>query len=894
MSERKVSLNRTVLLKTTMASDDYQKLHDRHKIVLSVQKDLLSEIISYGNDSVYYEDQEIDLTQKREDLYELTNKSITFERFEKLLKVVYKAVILGGSNSPRTLFSLFLSLPSETAICPFDNETNALLNRIDEVTSYADLKDIIKATKKEFVDIGFFRYHNLDLKAGEKFTIMANVCATIKSWIFQDQTCIETYQMEEDQIQEKMPEFQQYLPFMDHCIENNYTKTFNHKVGSHIIDCLLPAIRDNQEPSSLFWRTSRGKQHRFSLHEGVKKFLKENPYTHDIPRETFEWFNLIQKHKLTKKRANFPFLQDGDFDRVYYKLGKNYSNINWIIEGETIEKNIVYEEKEYTEAIKAEHILLKIRDLGVQMRLHTKDKYHNGVFNPSPYFKDPIVWQTKDNPNTIIVEFTKHGQRIICAIKEPSLCMKGDEYHMFSPFTVENDYHEHHLDTVRYLLSTALPNKDNGEEHKKDSIERFEKVKGKTVRVLGIDYGQTFPFAYSVSESVIDGSYSKPTVLKTGLCQGDNTIRDKYHLLLRDIYAGIDYIKYTNQLDSTRINHTEKLNRFSQLLLDMKDYFQNRDNNFQADTNLLYSIENPVEHLKSLLETHQPQDLKLQHGWMGYWAHKYLSLKFKETKILRSQHCKRGDNIDQKFNNDFLWLKCIQAMKKLKKSLSYLGTDNDRTPIETKELSRYFKNVQENFMKQMTSQIVKTAKDNNCQFIVLEELDWGDDNTKRDNELTALWSPKAFVEKVENASMWFNIRVVTVDPNHTSQVHYETDSFGYRQGETLYYEQDGVIKTTHADINASKNIAGRFLMRHKNRYKVAIGKYSGATVKKSDKTDRRNTGKLIDDFKTLKNAKGFFTQEKFKGLYSAYIHKGEYITDDELKQYRKTLAERIN
>ena len=903
--DKKNDINRTIALKISATNDDLDILKHRHSIVLKYQRMIYNELSCYGHDTIWVNNEEVDVVPQRKELYEQTNKSVPYDTFCKMLKTVHIMMANGNNQFSRSVYSLFLTLPNPSSIIPFTPELYAsmddLLENYTEMSSkdiYTYTKELLKAIKNSFIEMDFYRYNTTELSPPEKFIVMANVCRAYKTWNTWDLMNIAEYQQQIDDIEKDRPEFGKYEPLRDFCLENNITNRFNKKIYLYIMKCLIPAIQEGKSYDDMEHFTFvKTKKKKFSLNKSLYDYLSENTHLHDIPEDAFNWFQKISKHEYTKPRANFPLFKDDDFQRVDYIMGENYVNVKWEVNGPSISSFVTYDGHVYDDGYKLEHLFFKTSTTGTaRFRVHTMDRYHNGTFNPSSYLKNATVWFSKDKPGNMVVRFTRTGKEITVCIKEPTIRKYSYGYAVECCYTMKNDFHKSDIAQTVHLYKSALPN--NGKETDKNQL-RFERLKGQSFNVLGVDYGQTNPFAYSVAEVTIDGNYQKPEISHTGLCEYDAPTRDMYRHFEYQIILGLKFFQLHTPFNDRHDNIEKIKTDMSKLLEETKEYFNNRANSYNQHNSELLSrfmeIESLPDHISTLIEKHNGDllEVKKDEGWAGRWIHKFITRRFKEIKLSRQM------NLENKQLNDFYWLKAIEKFPRLLKSMSYLGTDNNRTPITMDSFNKYFNNVKQNFMKQIASAIVRKALDYDCSVIAIEDLDLpSKDNTMsgKDMSLFTLWSPKMFLDKLVNASMIHNIRVVGVDPKFTSQVHYESGSFGYRNGEVLKYLTEDGIKQTHADINASKNILGRFASRHGDLNRIFVGNLTG--WKKKSKEDGedissvRVKGKLSKDFGSLAIAKQFFkNEEALRGEPYVYIHKGHYVNKNIIEEEKRLIID---
>jgi hypothetical protein len=153
-----------------------------------------------------------------------------------------------------------------------------------------------------------------------------------------------------------------------------------------------------------------------------------------------------------------------------------------------------------------------------KIRVHTVDKRSNGNINPNAYFKNCCVWQSSTDDCTFLLRFMHHGETVYASVKQPELVKLNDRLEIRMNMCVihDTDYSDNvHL---RNWLCSAYPVSTNDRSVVKDDGKnkaRFEHLKGKTYRVLGVDLGVRSPIALAVGEFTMNDTVNKLNILHT-------------------------------------------------------------------------------------------------------------------------------------------------------------------------------------------------------------------------------------------------------------------------------------------------------------------------------------------------------------------------------------------
>ena len=910
------TINKVIVLKATpMNLEASTKFTKSFKETFKATQQLFNEVVCWGLDSVYTKDSIIsdtegnktfihkDLTAARKALYDATDKSVTYDQFSKMLKVMYLAII--KSKQARNVRNILV--PSDFDVTTQNEDfqyIDGLLNKWDNDVAFKDPNRIFIKIINTLKNIGFFDRSpfNLEIAPGEKYSVVGNVHRMLTSWVACDKTRNDSYKAEESEIEKAYAEIDStnvntIKNFFEYCTKNNIIKHFDPRVHAYLRDCVIPSLVSGKDTLvEHFFLDKDNNKIEFSLHDGFYSFLKENPSLWNtkepIILAKIHILEMMMSHAAHHPNAFYPFMGENDLHRFQYLLGDNYTKYDFVVNGEPLEdtkvsvtkfKEVV--EYEFVKGTKVNNIFLtynrsKEDKEPISFRIHTKDKYHSGTFNPNSYFNDLSVWTTSDDKCINLFQFPRKGITMQALVKEPSIVFVDGQYAIRLNMTVVTKNDVDLVDNLKWYLSTALPATKSDRSAIKDTpknIERLTKLKGSTFRFLGVDLGQRTPFSWAVGESTITGPVNALKILKTG--EYEVTNNDAYWNFLNDMKGLGKIIGITKGMSKGKDSNFNHI-FIQQTITNAKNFFKDNsigNSDKQATYAKFVKDSDPYATLKSLLatSTNDLSILKKNPNFIGTIILKYLNLRFGQLKNDRKYHL-RDKDISTKLNQEFKWLKIVDGMKRQLRSISYLGTDNTRTPINLDNLNDYFNGCKDNFLKVIASSIVSVAVENKCHMIVLEGLNPNATrsslNKRNENFLHSLWSPARVQGAIENAANWYGIMIGEVSESQTSQVHFESGVYGHRDGTKLYYTENGKIKDTHADMNAAKNIIKKFVTRHASTTQVSL-----KNISEKDDEGKRMKGFLTHQFGTIKNATEYFKKD-FIDVDFVYFNAGKWIT----------------
>lgn len=837
-------------------------------------RDLLNEIPYWGEEKLLVDEDGVlrlrDTEEKRRALYEKhTDKSLGYEDFKRCLRFLYLVLILLEGKRARGLTtSLFGGLrfhgvlpdtnilpqdaikPSELQI-PLDGPKNPVVN-------------LFNRTCNTLRNTGFFNRAPFDRKCpqgicnedllspSDCYIIVANISRIVKSWHEKDLETRESFAAKKRELEDRLQslsndERASLEQLFDFCLENRIITRWTDRTLWYLRDTILPNLHDGKDtPNEHFFLDRKGRKRDYSLHDGFYNYLRDHPILWKDGIEESLVFKQLPTLKLIidlrrlRPAAKFPFTTDNT--RIFqYLLGNNYLRFSLKYYGDPLGDCTPWGRETFTNGSRVQTLQLEAN--GSNVSIITRQRYKNSRrWKPQPYLQDLKVWTNGDG--IYLFRFLRRDEEVTALLKEPSIVKRGENYLLRLNFTIPVETRGN-LDQMGYLLgSSPIPSRRGGVTENDINKKRLGMVRGETVRVLGVDLGVTNPFAWaSFSYTFGQENY---TLVDSGVPESSPDRTREYRQLSEDIRTLKTLVSITRKLHEGRSFRLPP-EAFSQTLARCKAFFEGRgDPKSQQRAEVLEpGTEACIDSLKTTLEAHNGdlQETKKDPMWAGSILLKYISLKFHKTKERRKFHLREQDS-GSKLDADLIWVRIIRDLKKVKTSISYLGLPPGSSGLfDFSKLREYLASCRTNLLKQIAARVVQVAKEQQCDIIALESLRFQNrgDNRKSENEMLALWSPKIIQEAIKNRAEWEGILIKDVDERFTSQVHFETQQQGYREGGTLYYEEDGEIKSVHADINAAKNIAHRLLTRHlelpfadlsngeSKRMKALLAKHFGST-----------------------------------------------------------------
>lgn len=888
---------KSITLKLDINNEDKDTLDKKYERHFLATQFLFNEIVCYSGENYEIRDDngefiEVDAQKQLWGIYEKTNKFYTFDTFCEVIKVVDWAF---RCVSARSFMPLIFSPRYDAELSEAGLTEDDILNHIRFLKSREGAKKntlnkVDSLPLEVFLDkIGF--YNRTDLLSGfnnsERYSILYNIKTQFTSWVEVDKSTSENYIAERTEIAlglGKIPENEKALiiKFRDFCFKGDIVKHFSRSVKSYLDDCLIPALREGIEPKKHFRLDKKGRERRFSLHDSLFEFLRNNKELwqdeQPIVTKHLKLLELIFLHNRHRPRAAYPMIKGGQYNRAEYKLGYNYISYRMDYGGgdeETTDSELSYISfgKEKIQKVingrrnpRIDLVIGGPRDTPINVgTILYKERYYNGRFNPSNYLNELKIWEVDKEcaKEAYMLSFIKRGERFRTIVREPSIVRLSGSYFIKLPFTIIHNKEDRKWFYLGMHKSSGLSNTGTD-----NIVQTLEDLDGERVRSMGIDLGVSNPFAYTIFEEEI-GKENSYRIIDSGLYEQDKSISSEYYNFKNDYAVASKIINRYTRDEPLEDDELEFLKR-------VLDYCHS-SNLGPRKKKLLEQYNDPQEGFakQAKLANGKVSIAKKSFGSVPGILYYYIAAQFKRIKNDRKYSLRHNPNHSDKISGDYHWIECCEYMKRFARKVSYIGEGNDRESIITKNVNKLREGVKRNLLRQIAARVAKIAIENNCKFISVEKIfaDGKSDNTRRKNYLEAMWSPKMVIDAIENAVSWHNIMLVEVSPSGTSQVHYETKNIGYRDGRDLYVKVNKDIIVVDSDINASKMIGERAITRHGNLNQIRMTK-DGESGAWRDGFLRAKFGNMIA-------ANKFFRENNLdKENYVWYIG-GAYRTESE-------------
>jgi len=144
-----------------------------------------------------------------------------------------------------------------------------------------------------------------------------------------------------------------------------------------------------------------------------------------------------------------------------------------------------------------------------------------------------------------------------------------------------------------------------------------------------------------------------------------------------------------------------------------------------------------------------------------------------------------------------------------------------QNPTELNQYWRYYNNLKDDLLKKIVHSLVRYADEHGVHLLLLEDITGNRDSTKhrKENSMFAIWSPTLIRTRLEEEFEACGMLVQAINPSFTSQTHYMTGEFGFRdprQKECLYFKREGRLYLIDSDGNSSMGLQVRFWTRHRD------------------------------------------------------------------------------
>jgi hypothetical protein len=203
------------------------------------------------------------------------------------------------------------------------------------------------------------------------------------------------------------------------------------------------------------------------------------------------------------------------------------------------------------------------------------------------------------------------------------------------------------------------------------------------------------------------------------------------------------------------------------------------------------------------------------------------TLKSKVAQQFRKIRDSRVNVYISQHQNDFAWLRVVDAMISLQNAINFFGKPSARRNevVDIPETSRrYIDNLhtyRDNLMAQFRKEVAAFLRDaclaHGVRMLAIEELkpaSYITDDTDANRKRT-LFAPAELHKDIELACSIHDIAVVTVDETLTSReapngrLGFRSNKNGFSWKDLHYIADDGTTKAVHADETATANITKR-------------------------------------------------------------------------------------
>lgn len=476
------------------------------------------------------------------------------------------------------------------------------------------------------------------------------------------------------------------------------------------------------------------------------------------------------------------------------------------------------------------------------------------------YFTDlkytPIVSKTTNKKDTEvkttqhILTYSRYGKVPVTAELGTIFIRRygNGEYEFVLPLNVQVESHSNHPFTHQELFSLGCKFKTAWKSVRKNKRTKANNCKledevaellGKnSLKMVGLDLGMNNVYAYQ--EFLVSGKKGY-SYTPTGEAVILKSVEDgRYYDLKEKCYALKSWIRLTRaylQSSELKLTLSKRLvESFSKLNLScsMDDYVKK------------------LEKWKS--EKLLVKDLKgLGNGWD--LSQTFIDI-IKQFNAYKHEHSiVRKKEVDVRWNIHTTpeWLRLCEAYYDLQKCFNQSGDglrqDKDKKRLTIREedfcgnLLRYIDNLKDYYCKYIFGNLALELHNKGVSFVAIEDnlssLAGNKNNLKEENKIFNMWPRGQYTKRLTDALAYYNIEVIEVNGNGTSQHDAISGNRGYRMGDDFYYYQkakcvehtdattlymNDKIVTKHADANAAYAIGLRMLTFNTNVYKRSLVK----------------------------------------------------------------------
>ena len=490
--------------------------------------------------------------------------------------------------------------------------------------------------------------------------------------------------------------------------------------------------------------------------------------------------------------------------------------------------------------------------------------------------------------------YTNNGKskkliKIVGILKEPKLCKSKGVLGIRMPINWSTKIKSDDVNKIKIGKSTISFNTTKfatPKEYKKVIDFRNSLAVDDTIRWAGFDYGENnnvvkiFKSPKYNNESIEELFNVSDNIEEIACYTFEDYQKNKKNVeySIEPFYELLNTIKYTRSIVSLLNKKAHKIdNKYV-------------DSNYQ---NCLSTISNKLKSLniKSLLNS--SIELLLKSNSLTFEDVKsnkdYLpNILFKNIKKQYAAIVKnRKGEFQSLHQNDFIWIKCIDAFISLSKSISFFGLPTQKRG-ENKDFNikavKYRDNVIKQYRKELACFLRDACISHNVSLLSIESLkaekyknDDSDNNRKR-----ALFAPAELQKDITTACELHNIAIIQINEDLTSRIA-PNNTFGVRlksDWKHLHYKnEDDKIITIDADENACKNIVVRAMTM-------------GASIPKFFKQDFQNKSKKLGPSKKMRML--YYLRKNDSNAYNTIKKKNDNISDAEFEECLKDIKSKVS
>ena len=408
MSKFKTTLNRVIVLKMDAKTDDFDKPFMR---TFRATRMLYNEVACWGNDTLSCRMVDAkgiptysicDMKSQRLELYAKTNKKMDFEKFSKLLRVLYLGLISAsqGSHMYTKIFGGG-TLVDEMSL----EDWSKLDSHLEHEATYETMtSEFLFRVSNTLATLDFMKREpfTFELSSKERIIAVKNVMGMLKSWIEVNHSTSENYEAEKVEIASKFSSVPSNIvpslrKFMNTCIEKNIIAHFDPRVRAYLKDCVIPALKKQEGITDHFYLGKNDEPISYCLNDEFVALLKELPdlWTSEDPLILDNLYLLEAQmvHEAHRDTSAYAFIGEQDFHRFMYYLGSNYTKYKISALGAPLgdisiptpnpRKNATEAPLEFINGTSVETLNVSVHrgssdSSEYSFKVYTKDRYSNG------------------------------------------------------------------------------------------------------------------------------------------------------------------------------------------------------------------------------------------------------------------------------------------------------------------------------------------------------------------------------------------------------------------------------------------------------------------------------------------------------------------------------------